>query len=105
LIVVFTAFTIAATAAVSGVAIAAIAVAIAIAIAAPAAITVAITVMQEGVVPLMIASMMIFFCSNLIAQPSTANQCPPRNFLQAVGLIAKPNRVYDARLATTRSTL
>jgi hypothetical protein len=42
LIVVFTAFTIAATAAVGGVAIAAVAVAIAI--AAPAAITVAITI-------------------------------------------------------------
>jgi hypothetical protein len=27
---------------------------------------------------------------------------PPRNFLQAVGLIAKPNRVYDARPAMMR---
>jgi hypothetical protein len=35
---------------------------------------------------------------------ATTNRCPPRNFLQAVGMIAKPNFVYDARPATTRST-
>ncbi len=39
---------------------------------------------------------------NSIAQSSTANQCPPRNLFQAVGLIAKPNRVYDASLVVVR---
>ncbi len=61
---------------------------------------------RHGLVPSMYALMSIFFCSNSIAQLWAANQCPPRNFLQAMGLIAKPNCVvYNARPETTRSTL
>ena len=44
-----------------------------------------------------------FFWSNSMTQSSTANNRPPMNSLQALGLIWKVDLVYDARPATMRS--
>jgi hypothetical protein len=72
LIVVFTAFTIAATAAVGGVSIATIAVAIAI--AAPAAITVAITVTAAAIITATVAVTDINYCSSKILRTFCASR-------------------------------
>ena len=51
----------------------------------------------------MYASRSSFFWSNSMTQSSTANNRPPMNSLQALGLIWKADLVYDARPATMRS--